>query len=152
MGWNSKEKKQEMTIPDMSYIIVLDNNNSNNRNVVGFCSFLLNTQQEILDKTFDICYLYEIHIDRKFQNLKIGTTLLDKVKQKCIQSNLYAIVLTVFNINQNAQRLYQTHGFIPIQDPSSTTNNNMINTRSGKYLAKPGWIEMQWINNDVTNA
>ena len=39
-----------MTIAEMSYIIVLDNNNNNNRNVIGFCSFLLNTEQEILDK------------------------------------------------------------------------------------------------------
>ena len=115
----AEEFAETLEEADSTSIVVL-----NKQKVVGFAILRPTRLFRYLDAT-ELAYLV-VHPD--FQGQKIGSTLLQKVKEMSS-----TVVLEVSYYNPNAERLYRRHGF--------ETWRNLHTKANGGYLM--GWSKQR---------
>ncbi|CAN6675121.1 hypothetical protein TRVA0_090S00254 [Trichomonascus vanleenenianus] len=131
MGWNAREKKAEMSQPNMSYLITTTDASK----VIAFASFMLSTEFSYEDddrKEFPVTYLYELHVDKAYHGHRLGSALLHQIKQMSTHNHL---VLTVFRMNAAAIAFYKHHGFHVISEFEADASSR------AKHIT--GWYEME---------
>lgn len=101
MGWNAREKKEEMAQTGMKYILLVEAGK-----VIAFCSYLNDYEDEL-----NVVYLYELHVSKTHQRGGLGKLLLDKTVSAARESNVPYVMLTAFRHNKNAVSFYQKNGF-----------------------------------------
>lgn len=127
LPWSKSAKMKEMQESGMWYLIAIPDqqersvltkastrHTTNARSVAGFASFVLDD----VDSFEAPCvYLYEIHVERNYQGLGIGTELMKRVVELAKERNL-PINLTVFDFNKKAIQFYEMWGFtvVPLED------------------------------------
>lgn len=126
MGWNAKEKKQEMSQKHMKYIILYlpkqDHHDASRRRttniVTAFCSFLEDYEDDL-----NVVYVYELHVNKGYQRNGYGKHLLNEMIKYATDKNISHIMLTAFLKNQLAIAFYQKNGFGFYDDPGSQPAN-----------------------------
>lgn len=113
LNWKD-EKRQEMTESGLVYVSYQDVDSGN---IAAFLSFMI-TEDE-LEEDAQVLYLYEIHVSRHYQSLRIGSELINNfhnLARLLAASNderLYneATCLTVFSDNERALQWYCGLGY-----------------------------------------
>lgn len=135
MGWSVRRKKDEFAIDGMVFLIISDRRDS----VAAFASVLPRTLQDYdssdddddaepvdeEDPSLYVSYLYELHVDPRYQGRGFARTLLDAAKSICVaQAHPRAVsklMLNVFNMNVPAQNFYLWAGFKYHDDTDTDT-------------------------------
>lgn len=100
--WNKKNKLAEMKdTPEMEYCL-----KKLKKNIVAYVSFVAN------DTIFDLpcLYIWELHVDNKYQRQGLASQLIDVVKQ-IAQDAQKTIFLRCFSFNYSAIQFYKSQGF-----------------------------------------
>ena len=86
-----------------------------NNTLVGFLSAAIieNTEAQITD----------IYVKKEFRKNKIGTSLLYKLSNECLNHNINTIILEVGNNNKIALSFYNKNGFIQYGNRQKYFNN-----------------------------
>jgi ribosomal protein S18 acetylase RimI-like enzyme len=127
MGWNAREKKAEMKMDGMQYLLVRKDNH-----LIAFASFVLDDE---LDDGTSVTYLYELHVDPTYRGSGLGTLLMERIRNQWPNS----IALTVFNVNGNAIRFYKQLGF-----KSTSSSSSPSSSSSSAFKRSIGWQELIW--------
>lgn len=171
MGWDRKSKFEELQLEDMRYIIVLvediDNGPHNGQHhetsvvelsqltnsqcsriyngvIAGFASYIPHTLEAISSiTTLNVTYLYEIHIAKAYRGKGIGRALMDCVRNKMLQAQSDALMLTVFNANGAALRFYYSYGFKTVAEECGLDNPQHCNCWKSESLLVSGRISLQ---------
>lgn len=104
IGWNTAEKRKEMILPDMRYVLVRDDRD---KSIQGFISFMITYEDG-----FEVVYIYEVHLNEAMRGKRIGTKLVEMVEEVGKRALVKKAMLTVFNRNKNAVRFYERMGYI----------------------------------------
>lgn len=139
------EKRREMTERGLVYVSYQDVGSGN---IAAFLSFMI-TEDELECEDVQVLYLYEIHVSRQYQSLRIGSELLNSfhdLARRLAASNdehLHnkATCLTVFSDNDRALQWYCNLGYQLTKD--SPRDKVMRN----KKLIKPPYYLMVRYNN-----
>ena len=73
------------------------------------------------DKTENCAYISLIIIDKQYQHLHMGTTLIEKFETMAVSQGMRMIKLEVNKENENAIRFYLAHGFEVCEDKDSNS-------------------------------
>ncbi|ELY38535.1 GNAT family N-acetyltransferase [Natronorubrum tibetense] len=77
--------------------------------IVGFASFTLERGSLALDTTRGL--LSNIYVDAGYQNLGIGTALLEAAEAELAEQGAETVILEVMAANDDARRFYDRHGY-----------------------------------------
>ncbi|KAL4810995.1 acyl-CoA N-acyltransferase [Aspergillus unguis] len=119
MGWSPREKKREMKLPDMKYMILRqldpkpDVVSDENQNVdsdggrfAGFISFMVTYEDG-----YEVLYCYEIHLTPEVQGQGLGDVLMARFEDIGRRVGLEKTMLTCFKSNTRAIRFYTRIGY-----------------------------------------
>lgn len=101
--WSASKKRKEMKLPDMKYIVLLDDESSVN----GFISFMVTYEDG-----HEVVYIYEIHFKPEWQGKGVGGKLMSIVESIGRNVGLVKVMLTVFKANDRAVRWYTKLGYV----------------------------------------
>ncbi|KAL6242273.1 N alpha-acetyl-transferase [Rhinocladiella similis] len=102
--WSASKKLKEMKLPDMKYIVLLDDKSIN---VTGFISFMVTYEDG-----YEVLYIYEIHFKPEWQGKGVGGKLMSIVEGIGRNMGLVKVMLTVFKANNRAVRWYTKLGYV----------------------------------------
>ncbi|CAH2351954.1 putative N-alpha-acetyltransferase 40 [[Candida] railenensis] len=115
------EKREEMLQDGLIYIFYKDEDSGN---IVAFLSFML-TYYEPEEKINKVLYLFEIHVSKSYQSLRIGAELIERfhlvakrlheLKDDDLLS-VDATCLTVFSNNTKALKWYEALNYKVTED------------------------------------
>ncbi|KAI9729531.1 MAG: hypothetical protein M1834_006727 [Cirrosporium novae-zelandiae] len=113
LGWHPAEKKKEMQLPDMRYLLVREANSEGHQNkanqdsiVNGFLSFMVTYEDGK-----EVIYCYEVHLSEELRGIKLGKHLMMIMEQVGTQIKLEKAMLTVFVKNEQARKFYEKIGY-----------------------------------------
>ncbi|OAL53405.1 acyl-CoA N-acyltransferase [Pyrenochaeta sp. DS3sAY3a] len=110
IGWNPRKKKEEMTDPEMMYLLEIKPENCDIGKVIGFISFMFtNDDPPHLDR--DVVYIYEVHLDDHLRGRGLGSNLIQFVENVASHCGISKTMLTVFTANKGARALYERLGY-----------------------------------------
>ncbi|KAL3465512.1 acyl-CoA N-acyltransferase [Aspergillus heterothallicus] len=140
MGWSATEKRKEMKLPDMKYLILRRvNSNSNNDDhddgsntageFAGFLEFMVTYEDG-----FEVVYCYEIHLTPETQGQGLGEELMMRFERVGARVGLEKAMLTVFKSNNRAITFYERVGYT--EDESSPRPRKLRNgtVKEADYL------------------
>lgn len=101
--WSDQEKKQEMN-HELMWIIFAEINNkdSNDKCLAGFVNFRFD-----IDDDIDVLYLYEIHLEPKFQARGIGSRLVKLLELIAEKTEMRKVILTSHKLNLASQNFFR---------------------------------------------
>lgn len=144
MGWSSSRKHKEFGLPGMVFLVITDSGDKyqdgekeekeegtpvdEDDKVAAFASVLARTPEDydssndededptsVADASLYVSYLYELHVDPRYQGRGLAKQLLDAAKNVArAQPHPRAVsklLLNVFNMNVPAQNFYLWNGF-----------------------------------------
>ncbi|KAL3474677.1 acyl-CoA N-acyltransferase [Aspergillus californicus] len=118
MKWSPTEKRKEMKLPDMKYMIMRrvssnddGDGNSNDiddepKEVEGFIEFMVTYEDG-----YEVLYCYEIHLAPKVQGQRLGEELMSRFEGIGRRIGLEKAMLTVFKSNNRAIKFYERVGY-----------------------------------------
>lgn len=128
-GWSRPKKRQEMKLPDMKYLIVRGETQSDttttttttpakanepevprdteNAHVLGFLSFMVTYEDGK-----EVIYCYEIHLAPTARGHGLGGILMNRMEEIGRLVGVEKAMLTVFKSNVAARRFYQKGGYV----------------------------------------
>jgi ribosomal protein S18 acetylase RimI-like enzyme len=109
MKWSVYKKRKEMHLPDMRYLILVENNTNPpivKPKVAGFVSFMVTYEDGK-----QVVYCYEIHLNSPWQGKGIGKKLMAIVEGVGKRVGMEKSMLTVFKANATAVKMYQSIGY-----------------------------------------
>ena len=118
LGWDDKEKMEEMRQKDGFYILFDE----------GFVCIRF----ERIGKGI-MCYLWEIQIKKQFQHQGIGTEMIRVIDVICKQTRCSQLNLLCLFTNVNAKSFYDKLGFIQKEEYNSPDYDYWILTREYSY-------------------
>ncbi|KIW17860.1 hypothetical protein PV08_05055 [Exophiala spinifera] len=101
--WSASKKRKEMKLPDMKYIVLLDEKSD----VAGFISLMVTYEDG-----YEVLYIYEIHFKAEWQGKGVGRKLMSAVESIGRNVGLVKVMLTVFKANSRAVRWYTKLGYV----------------------------------------
>ncbi|CAB4379240.1 unnamed protein product [Rhizophagus irregularis] len=103
LGWNSKQKRQEMNDKDCKYLIA-----SNNENPIGFAMFQFTWEETMADddKEIEVIYCYEIQLAEEARRKGLGTFLMRTLEKIGKNWKMNKVMLTTFKKNKLAMDFY----------------------------------------------
>ncbi|RMZ80740.1 hypothetical protein DV738_g2600, partial [Chaetothyriales sp. CBS 135597] len=116
LGWSRAEKRKEMALPDMKFVLLLSDPQPGTSNlsstegggetVFGFISFMITYEdgQEVV-------YIYEVHLQQAMQGKGYGRRLIEYVEAIGESVGVGKAMLTVFRSNQRALHVYERLGY-----------------------------------------
>ncbi|KAL2802523.1 acyl-CoA N-acyltransferase [Aspergillus granulosus] len=135
MGWSPTEKRKEMKLPDMKYMIlrrtgfdenVGDGGDSDGENsspageFAGFLEFMVTYEDG-----YEVLYCYEIHLTPEAQGQGLGEELMARFERVGARIGLEKAMLTVFRSNRRAITFYERVGYT--EDESSPRPRKLRN-------------------------
>ena len=148
MKWSPSNKRKEMVLPDMRYLIISEENSAStpctdecSRDaetttrpvVLGFISFMITYEDG-----YEVLYVYEVHLSENLRGQGVGTVLMDIVEEIGRSAGVEKCMLTVFRSNRGAVRWYERRGYI-LDDFSPgprTLRNGMLKQPTYLILSK----------------
>jgi ribosomal protein S18 acetylase RimI-like enzyme len=109
MKWSVYKKRKEMHLPDMRYLILVENNADPSvmePKVAGFVSFMITYEDGK-----QVVYCYEIHLNSPWQGKGIGKKLMAIVERIGRRVGMEKSMLTVFKTNARAVKMYESIGY-----------------------------------------
>src|SRR4051794_23722916 len=109
MKWSLYKKRKEMHLPDMRYLILVENNTDSSiiePKVAGFVSFMITYEDGK-----QVVYCYEIHLNSPWQGKGIGKKLMVIVEAVGRRVGMEKSMLTVFKANARAVKMYESIGY-----------------------------------------
>ena len=109
VGWSAAKKRQEMSDPDMRYLLLTTSDGVSFTpayRVHGFLSFMLTREDEL-----PVIYCYEIHLRPSLQGRGIGRKLMRLMETIGQQAGVQGSMLTVFTKNEVAKKMYERMGY-----------------------------------------
>ena len=109
MKWSLYKKRKEMHLPDMRYLILVENNTNPSilePRVAGFVSFMITYEDGK-----QVVYCYEIHLTSPWQGKGIGKKLMAIVEGVGRRVGMEKSMLTVFKANARAVKMYESIGY-----------------------------------------
>jgi ribosomal protein S18 acetylase RimI-like enzyme len=124
-GWSPKEKREEMKLPDMKYMIlrraVSDGGESEGPgDFAGFLEYMVTYEDG-----YEVLYCYEIHLMPESQGQGLGEELMARFERVGARIGLEKAMLTVFKSNRRAMTFYQRVGYT--EDESSPRPRKLRN-------------------------
>jgi N-alpha-acetyltransferase 40 len=107
--WSLYKKRKEMHLPDMRYLILVENNTDPSimePRVAGFVSFMITYEDRK-----QVVYCYEIHLTSPWQGKGIGKKLMAIVEGVGRRVGMEKSMLTVFKANARAVKMYESIGY-----------------------------------------
>jgi len=98
VGWRPRQKRKEMILPDMRYLLVKQADSSGPE---GFLSFMITYEDGK-----EVLYVYEVHLAESLRGGGLGRQLMTLVEDVANKVGLEKIMLTVFMANEGARRFY----------------------------------------------
>ncbi|KAL5341274.1 GNAT family acetyltransferase Nat4 [Aspergillus crustosus] len=124
-GWSLTEKRKEMKLPDMKYMILRreientvpdrvskanESGDSEDHQEAGiFAGFL--EYMVTYEDGYEVLYCYEIHLTPEVQGLGLGEELMGRFERMGQRIGLEKAMLTVFKSNGRAITFYERAGF-----------------------------------------
>ncbi|RDW93897.1 N-terminal L-serine N(alpha)-acetyltransferase NAT4 [Aspergillus mulundensis] len=124
MGWSPVEKRKEMKLPDMKYMVLrrrsaaVDANavpdedrdagegNDSTGDFAGFLEFMVTYEDG-----YEVLYCYEIHLTPQVQGQGLGEALLERFEKIGQRIGVVKAMLTVFKSNSRAIKFYTRVGY-----------------------------------------
>lgn len=102
-GWSDGEKRAELTDPDARYLIAYrkGEENGEGKRPLGFVHYRF-----IAQGAFPVLYLFEIQLERSIRRRGLGKHLMRMVEIIAKRTNMGWVMLTVFNENMSARKMY----------------------------------------------
>ncbi|KAL3487529.1 GNAT family acetyltransferase Nat4 [Aspergillus germanicus] len=124
-GWSPKEKREEMKLPDMKYMIlrraVSDGGESEGPgDFTGFLEYMVTYEDG-----YEVLYCYEIHLTPESQGQGLGEELMARFERVGARIGLEKAMLTVFKSNRRAMTFYERMGYT--EDESSPRPRKLRN-------------------------
>ncbi|KAL2857142.1 acyl-CoA N-acyltransferase [Aspergillus pseudoustus] len=131
MGWSATEKRKEMKLPDMKYMILRWTNSDANTGTgdessktvgqfAGFLEFMVTYEDG-----YEVLYCYEIHLTPELQGQGLGEELMLRFEHVGARIGLEKAMLTVFKSNLRATTFYERVGYT--EDESSPRPRKLRN-------------------------
>ncbi len=136
MGWSASEKRKEMKLPDMKYMILrrhttteipngyenveCDDQSSGTGQFAGFVEFMVTYEDG-----YEVLYCYEIHLMPEVQSQGLGEELMERFERIGRVIGLEKAMLTVFKSNSRALKFYTRVGYT--EDESSPRPRKLRN-------------------------
>jgi len=98
VGWIKSEKWEELFDEDARYILARDQNNL----IHGFVHLRF-----VVEDNQDVLYCYEIQVNKISQSKGLGTFLMKLLELIAFYNGFSKIMLTVFDINEEAKTFYK---------------------------------------------
>jgi ribosomal protein S18 acetylase RimI-like enzyme len=119
IGWSSSEKRKEMKLPDMKYMILRRGASSSVQDTKGDSSSSILTGQfagflEFMvtyEDGYEVLYCYEIHLTPEVQGQGLGEELIERFEKIGRRIGLEKAMLTVFKSNSRAIKFYSRMGY-----------------------------------------
>ncbi|KAL6237387.1 acyl-CoA N-acyltransferase [Aspergillus navahoensis] len=119
MGWSPSEKRKEMKLPDMKYMILQRGAADGDRDTVGGDASSKSTGQfagflEFMvtyEDGYEVLYCYEIHLAPEVQGQGLGEELIERFERIGRRIGLQKAMLTVFKSNSRAIKFYTRIGY-----------------------------------------
>jgi ribosomal protein S18 acetylase RimI-like enzyme len=106
-GWDRAAKLQELLLPEMLYLVArLDGA------PIGFASYMISTEEDLLGNARPVLYLYELQVDSPHRGKRFGYSLMLMVEDLARNAQL-PMMLTCFKHNCIAIRFYERLGYRP---------------------------------------
>lgn len=103
IGWHPRQKRKEMLLPDLRYLLV-------KRTPVslpeGFLSFM-----PTYEDGKEAIYVYEVHLAESLREGGLGRRLMELVESAGLKIGVEKAMLTVFAANVGARRFYEGLGY-----------------------------------------
>lgn len=109
--WSPTNKRKEMVLPDMRYLVIHQRAGAEERTGTGagvcaFVSFMVTYEDG-----YEVIYVYEIHLEQRLRSQGIGTVLMQMVEGVGRRAGVEKCMLTVFKANQKAVKWYERLGY-----------------------------------------
>lgn len=114
--WSLTKKRREMHLPDMRYVILVEDNGDDGDDddgtpatdpkLAGFISFMITYEDGK-----EVIYCYEIHLAERWQGRGIGKKLIATVEAVGRKVGVEKSMLTVFRANKRAVAIYESLGY-----------------------------------------
>ncbi|KAL4998797.1 acyl-CoA N-acyltransferase [Aspergillus recurvatus] len=119
MGWSPSEKRKEMKLPDMKYMILrrsaadgdrdTEGDSSRSKSTGRFAGFL--EFMVTYEDGYEVLYCYEIHLTPEVQGQGLGEELIERFERIGRRIGLEKAMLTVFKSNSRAIKFYTRVGY-----------------------------------------
>lgn len=100
MGWDIREKTDEFCHPDQRFLVATHESALPDQRIAFVC-FRWDVEEAV-----PILYLYELFVDNQARGMRIGFALMHFVERLCLANHVFCIMLTVFDENAAAKKLY----------------------------------------------
>lgn len=152
MGWTFEEKGtnyfKDMIKNEIVYI-ALDKDN-----VVGYLAGSINIQGSYVTKS--LAEVDNMFVLEQYRKYGIGTKLINKFKEYCLQNKIEELKVTASANNQNAINFYKKNGFsefeTTLKQKVKSSNLKRISHKTLDYSFASGWLEKlknSWWNKDI---
>ncbi|KAL4740681.1 acyl-CoA N-acyltransferase [Aspergillus similis] len=119
IGWSPSEKRKEMKLPDMKYMILrrgaadgaqdAEGDSSSSKSTGQFAGFL--EFMVTYEDGYEVLYCYEIHLTPEVQGQGLGEELIERFEKIGRRIGLEKAMLTVFKSNNRAIKFYTRVGY-----------------------------------------
>ncbi|KAL1738295.1 acyl-CoA N-acyltransferase, partial [Schizophyllum fasciatum] len=109
-GWDPEDKYEELFHKDTRFILA--RRKADDNELIGYAAFRFEVEEGE-----DVVYLYEVQISNSCRRQGLGRILMEQARRIGEQYKMNRIMLTVFNANVPALKLYESLGFC--LDPAS---------------------------------
>lgn len=157
LSWNKKSKMKELDDPNMVFAIIRAPANSsdtfseaNESNILAFSSFKLDFD----DRPFEhktVVYIFEVHVSKALRGNGLGSFLISAAEHMAENVGVDKTMLTVFNSNPDAIRLYEKLGYgIDQASPSYERNLRRKKVKNATYtiMSKEGLQGWETVDED----
>lgn len=134
-GWSRSNKRREMKLPDMRYILLVNESGEGPLpQLVGFVSFMVTYEDG-----YEVIYIYEIHFAPAWQGKGLGRLLLSMVETIGANVGVEKTMLTVFKANERAVTWYHKSGYSTddFSPPARRLRNGVVKEPTYAILSKP---------------
>ncbi|KAL1708733.1 acyl-CoA N-acyltransferase [Schizophyllum commune] len=106
-GWHPEDKLEELFHPDARFILVRRPLEEGLGEVVAFLSFRFD-----MEEGEEVAYLHEVHVCSSCRRQGLGRILTDQLRRIASHYKMSSVMLTVFDANTPALKLYESLGFV----------------------------------------
>ncbi|KAL1753328.1 acyl-CoA N-acyltransferase [Schizophyllum commune] len=106
-GWHPADKLEELFHPDARFILVRRMLAEGLSEVVAFLSFRFD-----MEEGEEVAYLYEVHVCSSCRRQGLGRILTDQIRRIASHYKMSSVMLTVFEANAPALKLYESLGYV----------------------------------------
>lgn len=137
-GWRPDHKKKEMADPNLRYLLVRRENDSeslktqSHEGLVGFSSCMLTIEDD-----YETIYVYELHLEESARRTGLGRQLVSVAESIGRRAGMEKCMLTVFSCNESGEAFYRNMGYTEARD----SPRNKV-SRSG-LVRKPEYYIME---------